>query len=75
MTNLDIATLETSVEALIRQQVAAYEAQLREALGRKLAGGPSKKRTAPRRDRSTRRSRDCQRPDPASDPTQRPDPG
>lgn len=36
MTTIDITTLEASVEALIKQQVAAYEAQLREALGRKL---------------------------------------
>ncbi|NOY94595.1 MAG: hypothetical protein GXP55_25740, partial [Deltaproteobacteria bacterium] len=42
MTNLDIATLEASVEALIQQQVAAYEGQLREALGRKLSGGQGK---------------------------------
>jgi hypothetical protein len=37
MTAIDITTLEASVEALIRQQVAAYEAQLRETLVRKLA--------------------------------------
>lgn len=43
MTTNDIATLQASVEALIRQQVAAYEAQLRETLGRRLApaGGTS----------------------------------
>ena len=32
MTALDISVLEASVEALIQQQVAAYEAQLRETL-------------------------------------------
>ena len=32
MAALDISVLEASVEALIQQQVAAYEAQLREAL-------------------------------------------
>jgi hypothetical protein len=37
MTTIDITTLEASVEALIQQQVAAYEARLREALGRRLA--------------------------------------
>lgn len=57
MTNLDITTLEASVEALIQQEVAAYEARLREALGRTLSGAPSKKRTAPKRGASTRRSR------------------
>ena len=36
---IDIKTLEASVEALIQQQVAAYEAQLREALGRKFSTG------------------------------------
>ena len=37
MTTIDTATLEASVEALIQQQVASYEAQLREALGRKFS--------------------------------------
>ncbi len=37
MTAIDITTLEASIEALIQQQVAAYEARLREALGRRLA--------------------------------------
>jgi hypothetical protein len=46
MTAIDITALEASVEALIQQQLAAYEAQLREALARTL----SKARpTAPRR--------------------------
>jgi len=57
MTNLDITTLEASVEALIQQQVAAYEAQLREALGRKLAGGGSKKRKPSKSQASVRQSR------------------
>ncbi|NOY92203.1 MAG: hypothetical protein GXP55_13485, partial [Deltaproteobacteria bacterium] len=56
MTNLDITTLEAPVEALIQQQVAAYEAQLREALGRKLSGGQSKKRKTSESG-SSRRSR------------------
>jgi hypothetical protein len=46
MTALDISTIEASVEALIQQQVAAYEAQLREALARTLAtprGGSSRR--------------------------------
>ena len=37
MTALDTTILEASVEALIRQQVAAYERQLRQRLGRKLS--------------------------------------
>lgn len=37
MTVIDITTLEASVEALIQQQLAVYEAQLREALARALA--------------------------------------
>ena len=41
MTTIDITTLEASVEALIQQQVAVYEARLREALGRKLSTGRS----------------------------------
>jgi len=58
MTNLDITTLEASVEALIQQQVAAYEAQLREALGRKFGGGVrKKKRTRSKSTPSGRRSR------------------
>jgi len=57
MTNLDITTLEASVEALIQQQVAAYEAQLREALGRKLGGGGRNKRKASKLSASGRRSR------------------
>ena len=55
---MDIATLEASVEALIKHQVAAYEAQLREALGRKLAGGVRRKRGEGSKSRaSVRRSR------------------
>jgi len=34
---MDITALEASVEALIQQQLAAYEAQLREALARTLS--------------------------------------
>ncbi len=49
MTTIDITTLEASVEALIQQQLAAYEAQLREALGRKLTTG---RRGTPRRKRT-----------------------
>ena len=37
MTASDITVLEASVEALIQQQLAAYEAQLREALAGTLA--------------------------------------
>ena len=37
MTAIDISTLEASVEALIQQQLAAYEAQLRETLARTLS--------------------------------------
>jgi hypothetical protein len=39
MTAIDITTLEASVEALIQQQLATYEAQLRETLARTLAKG------------------------------------
>jgi len=49
MTTLDISSLEASMEALIQQQLAAYEAQLREALAATLtkAGRPrSSKRGA-----------------------------
>lgn len=57
MTAIDITTLEASVEALIQQQVAAYEAQLREALGRKLASGRGRSsRKAGRRATSPKRS-------------------
>ena len=61
MTALDITTLEASVEALIRQQVAAYEAGLREALGRRLAAGSG---SSPRR-RGTNKPR---RPSKGSSP-------
>jgi hypothetical protein len=37
MNAIDITAIEASVEALIQQQLAAYEAQLREALARTLA--------------------------------------
>jgi hypothetical protein len=37
MTAMDMTALEASVEALIQQQLAAYEAQLREALARTLS--------------------------------------
>ena len=37
MTAVDISVLEASVEALIQQQVSAYEAQLREALAATLS--------------------------------------
>ncbi len=50
MTAIDITTLSASVEALIQHQVAAYEAQLREALGRKLTPG----RTTGTRQKSAR---------------------
>ncbi len=49
MATLDISVLAASVEALIQQQVAAYEAQLREALSAKLSKPrrtPPSKRTA-----------------------------
>ena len=36
MTTINVTALEASVEALIQQQLAAYEAQLREALARAL---------------------------------------
>ena len=36
MTTINITALEASVEALIQQQLAAYEVQLREALARAL---------------------------------------
>ena len=51
MTAIDITTLEASVEALIRQQLAEYEAQLRATLGRRLAaaGEPSPSRRKKRR--------------------------
>jgi len=57
MATIDITTLEASVEALIRQQVAAYEAQLRETLGRRLAsvGGASSRRKAARSTASPKR--------------------
>jgi hypothetical protein len=60
MTTIDITTLEASVEALIQQQVAAYEASLREALGRRLAADGG--RSSPRR---TRRSEGPKRRQPA----------
>ena len=49
---MDITVLEASVEALIQQQLAAYEAQLREALARTLAqarpGSPGRKEPKPK---------------------------
>lgn len=67
MTTIDITTLEASVEALIRQQVVAYEARLREALGRKLAsvGGALSRRKAAR---STPRPKRCTSPAPRRPP-------
>jgi len=58
ITNLDITTIEASIEALIRQQVAAFEAQLRETLGRRLsaAGKPPSGRKATRSKRSRKRA-------------------
>ena len=58
MTAIDITTLEASVEALIRQQVATFEAQLRETLGRRLssAGNVPSRRKAARSRASPRRS-------------------
>jgi len=50
MTALDISVLEASVEALIQQQVASYEEQLREAL----AGVLSKTRRERPRGRATK---------------------
>ena len=61
---MEITALEASVEALIRQQLAAYEAQLREALARTLSkarpssprGKEVKQKAAPaRRASSTQR--------------------
>ena len=52
MTAIDITALEASVEALIQQQLAVYEAQLREALARTLAkarpAAPRRKETKPK---------------------------
>jgi len=52
MTAIDITALEASVEALIQQQLAAYEAQLREALARTLSkarpSSPRRKETKPK---------------------------
>lgn len=59
MTAIDITTLEASVEALIRQQVAVYEMTLREAIGRKLTSGrsgSSSRRTATNLMRPPRRA-------------------
>ncbi len=67
MTTIDITTLEASVEALIRQQVAVYETQLREALGRKLAraqGASSGQKTT----RSTALPKRCASPAPRRSP-------
>ena len=50
MTAIDITILEASVEALIRQQVAEYEAQLRAALGRRLT--PAGEASSSRRKRA-----------------------
>jgi hypothetical protein len=64
MTAFDITTIEASVEALIRQQVAAYEAQLREALARTLATprSASSRRTASRPKAAPKRSAARERP-------------
>ena len=52
MTAIDITALEASVEALIQQQLAAYEAQLREALARTLSkarpSSPRRKEAKPK---------------------------
>lgn len=60
MTTIDITTLEASVDALIQQEVAKFEAQLRETLGRRLAGrvGASRK--------PKRRAGTAKRPTPAA---------
>lgn len=50
MTAIDMTALEASVEALIQQQLAAYEAQLREALARTL----SKARSSSPRGKATK---------------------
>lgn len=56
MTTVDISVLEASVEALIQQQVAAYEAQLREALAATLSK-TGRTRPSRRPARSTRSAR------------------
>ena len=52
MTAIDITALEASVGALIQQQLAAYEAQLREALAQTLGkaqpSSPRRKETKPK---------------------------
>ena len=69
MTAIDISALEASVEALIQQQVATYEAQLREALARTLSkvrpsparrkeAKPAKPKSAQRAPSPARRSSD-----------------
>ena len=48
MTTIHITTLEASVEALIQQQLAAYELQVREALARAVqAQGTSSTKPVP----------------------------
>lgn len=58
MTAIDISVLEASVEALIQQQVAAYEAQLREKLAAQLSrsGRPRPTKKPVRTTTSTKRS-------------------
>ena len=58
MTAIEITTLEASGEALVRQQVAEYEAQLRAALGRRLspAASPSSRRRSGRQKASAKRA-------------------
>ncbi len=52
MTAMDMTALEASVEALIQQQLAAYEGQLREALARTLSkvrpSSPRRKEVKPK---------------------------
>jgi hypothetical protein len=60
MTAIDITALEASVEALIQQQLAVYEAQLREALARTLSkarpSSPRRKDAKPKCARTRRAS-------------------
>jgi hypothetical protein len=65
MTAIDITALESSVEALIQQQLAVYEAQLREALARTLSKArPSSPRRKDAKPKSapTRRASSERRP-------------
>jgi|JI10StandDraft_1071094.scaffolds.fasta_scaffold837090_2 hypothetical protein len=65
MTAIDITALEASVEALIQQQLAVYEAQLREALARTLArarpSSPRRKETKKPKSAPARRTSSTQR--------------